>query len=307
MNGNALIKSEEIQSKIFTIRGLQVMLDNDLAQLYGVETKALNQAVKRNIERFPKEFSFQLTAEEIGALKSEIATSSGKKILKSQIVTSSWGGRRKAPYAFTEQGVAMLSAVLNSETAIKTSIKIMSAFVAMRHFILSNAQVFQRLDTLELKQLATDKKIDQVLTAIDSKKIQPSQGIFFNGQIFDAYKFVSDIVRSAEKSIVLIDNYIDDTVLTHLAKRKQKVKATVLTKSVSKQLALDLKKFNEQYPEIEIKEFNNSHDRFLIIDNKAVYHFGASLKDLGKKWFAFSKMDIGVGEMLKRLEGMGYP
>jgi hypothetical protein len=292
MNGNALIKSEEIQSKICTIRGLQVMLDNDLAQLYGVETKALNQAVKRNIERFPKEFSFQLTAEEIGALKS-------------QIVTSSWGGRRKAPYAFTEQGVAMLSAVLHSETAINTSIKIMSAFVAMRHFILSNAQVFQRLDTLELKQLTTDKKIDRVLTAIESKKNQPSQGIFFNGQIFDAYKFVSDLVRSAEKSIVLIDNYIDDTVLTHLTKKKKKVKATVLTKLVSKQLALDLKKFNEQYPEIEIKEFSNSHDRFLIIDNKAVYHFGASLKDLGKKWFAFSKMDIGVGEMLKRLEGIG--
>jgi hypothetical protein len=292
MNSNALIKSEEIQRKICTVRSVQVILDSDLAQLYGVEVKRLNEQVKRNIERFPKEFGFQLTAEEIGNLKSQIAT-------------SSWGGRRKAPYVFTEQGVAMLSAVLHSETAIKTSIKIMNAFVAMRHFFLSNAQVFQRLDTLELKQLATDKKIDQVLTAIENKKIQPSQGIFFEGQIFDAYKFVSDIVRSADKSIVLMDNYVDDTVLTHLTKRKKDVKVTILTKTVSKQLALDVKKFNDQYPTIVIKEFNNSHDRFLIIDNKTVYHFGASLKDLGKKWFAFSKMDIGVGEMLRKLDGTG--
>ena len=214
------------------------------------------------------------------------------------------GGRRYLPYAFTEQGIAMLSAILRSETAIKVSIRIINTFVAMRHLIASNAQIFQRLDTLETKQLETDQKIDHVLDAMESKEIQPKQGIFFDGQIFDAYKFVADLIRTAKKSITIIDNYIDDTVLTHLTKINNGVKVTIFTKTISKQLALDIKKFNAQYPPIEIREFKNSHDRFIIIDNKTVYHFGASLKDLGKKWFAFSKMDIGAIDMLARLEGM---
>jgi len=296
MAGYELISSNGIQSRIHTLRGLQVMIDSDLADLYGVEVKRLNEQVKRNAERFPEEFCFRISEEE-------------RQNLKSQFATSSWGGRRTKPYAFTEQGVAMLSGVLKSEAAVRTSIQIINAFVAMRRFIAANAQVFHRLDAVERKQIEykaeTDHKFEQIFNAIEERSIKPKQGIFFDGQIFDAYQFVSDLVRSAEKSIVLIDNYIDDTVLTHLTKRKQKVKATILTKSVSKQLALDVKKFNDQYPAIEIKEFNNSHDRFLIIDNKAVYHFGASLKDLGKKWFAFSKMDIGSVEMLKKLEGMG--
>ena len=296
MAGYELISSNGIQSRIHTLRGLQVMIDSDLADLYGVEVKRLNEQVKRNAERFPEEFCFRISEEE-------------RQNLKSKFATSSWGGRRTKPYAFTEQGVAMLSGVLKSEAAVRTSIQIINAFVAMRRFIAANAQVFHRLDAVERKQIEykaeTDHKFEQIFNAIEERSIKPKQGIFFDGQIFDAYQFVSDLVRSAEKSIVLIDNYIDDTVLTHLTKRKQKVKATILTKSVSKQLALDVKKFNDQYPAIEIKEFNNSHDRFLIIDNKAVYHFGASLKDLGKKWFAFSKMDIGSVEMLKKLEGMG--
>ena len=197
----------------------------------------------------------------------------------------------------------MLSAVLRSDMAVKVSIQIMSAFVSMRRFLASNAQIFQRLDTLEIKQLETDKKIDHVLNALESKDIQPKQGIFFDGQIFDAYKFVSDLFRSAEKSIVLIDNYLDDSVLTHLTKRKKDVRVTLFTRNISPSLALDVKKFNKQYPKIEIKQFDNSHDRFIIIDNSTVYHFGASLKDLGKKWFAFSKMDIGAGGMLVKLEG----
>jgi hypothetical protein len=205
------------------------------------------------------------------------------------------------PYAFTEQGVAMLSAVLRSDIAIKVSIQIINAFVAMRRFIAANALIFQRLDTLETKQLETDNKIDHVLNAIESKEIQLKQGIFFDGQIFDAYKFVADLIRTAQESIILIDNYIDDTVLIRLTKRNKGVKVTILTKTISKQLALDIKKFNEQYPAIEIKEFKNSHDRFIIIDNTTVYHFGASLKDLGKKWFAFSKMEIKAVEMLARL------
>ena len=294
-SGNELTRLEEIQSRIYTIRNRQVMLDEDLALLYGVETKVLNQAVKRNSERFPPRFMFQITDDEFDRLRSQTVTSNRR------------GGRRYLPYAFAEQGVAMLSAVLRSATAIKVSIQIMNAFVAMRRFLLSNAQVFQRLDTLELKQLETDKKVDEVLNAIESKEIQPQQGIFFDGQVFDAYQFVSDLVRSAKKSITLIDNYVDDTVLTLFSKRKQAISLTILTKTVSKQLKLDVKKFNKQYPlkMVIVKEFKNSHDRFLIIDDSIVYHFGASLKDLGKKWFAFSKMEIGAIEMISTLDNLG--
>lgn len=291
MNGSELINVEDIQNRIYTVRGVQVMFDEDLALLYDVETRVLNQAVKRNNERFPEDFMFQLTENELN-------------ILKSQIVIPSWGGRRTSPYVFTEQGVAMLSAVLRSETAVKISVQIIKAFVAMRRFIAANALIFQRLDTLETKQLVTDKKIDHVLNAIESKEIQLKQGIFFDGQIFDAYKFIADLIRTAQKSIILIDNYIDESVLTILTKRRKNVKVILLTKYITNQMALDVKKYNEQYPAIEIKEFKNSHDRFIIIDNTTVYHFGASLKDLGKKWFAFSKMDIGAIEMLGRLEGM---
>jgi len=293
MDESGLIKYEEIQSKIYTIRGLQVMIDRDLASLYNVETRTLNQAVKRNSERFPDEYCFALNDEEFSNWKSQIVMSNEDRM-----------GLRRPPYAFTEQGVAMLSAVLRSETAVKVSIQIINAFVTMRRFIAANAQIFQRLDTLEIKQLETDNKIDHVLNAIESKEIQLKQGIFFDGQVFDAYKFVADLIRTAQESIILIDNYIDDSVLTILTKRRKNVKVILLTKSISNQMALDVKKYNEQYPAIEIREFKNSHDRFIIIDNITIYHFGASLKDLGKKWFAFSKMDIGAIEMLGRLEGM---
>jgi len=264
MAENTLFNADNLQGLIYAIRDVQVMLDEDLAFLYGVETKVFNQAVKRNRDRFPEEFMFQINNDELSHLKSQIGFSK-KDSLRSQNVTlnSARGKHRKyLPYAFTEQGVAMLSAILRSETAIKVSIQIINAFVAMRKFITTNAQ------------------------------------------IFDAYKFVSDLLRSAEKSIILIDNYLDDSVLTHLSKRKKNVKVTLLTKNISRSLALDVKKFNKQYPAIEIKKLKNSHDRFIIIDNTSVYHFGASLKDLGKKWFAFSKMDIGAFEMLARLEGM---
>ena len=304
MSGSDLVKYEEIQNRIYTIRGFQVMLDSDLAEFYGVEVKRLNEQVKRNVERFPESFCFQLNDSDLEILMSQVLTSIDGKNLKSQFATSSWGGRRTKPYVFTEQGVAMLAGVLRSDTAVKMSIQIINAFVAMRRFIATNAHIFKRLDTLEIKQIDTDKKIEAVLNAIECKDIQPKQGIFFEGQIFDAYKFVADLIRTAQKSIILIDNYIDDTVLTHLTKRNNDVKVTIFTKTISKQLALDIKKFNKQYPAIEIIEFNNSHDRFIIIDDKTLYHFGASLKDLGKKWFAFSKMDIGVVEMLTRLEGM---
>ena len=268
------------------------MLDSHLAEMYDVETKALNQAIKRNIERFPKSYRFQLTENEWGNLRSQIATSSDDS-LRSQFVTSSLehGGRRYMPYVFTEQGVAMLSAVLRSETAVKVSIQIIDAFVQMRKVLLDNAVMFQRLDTIEKKQLETDQKFEQVFRALEAKEALPTQGVFFDGQVFDAYELASKIIRSAKQGIVLIDNYIDENTITHLAKKQQNVTVCLLTKTIGKQLLLDIKKANEQYGTFEIKEFSKSHDRFLIIDNNDVYHIGASLKDLGKKWFAFSKME----------------
>ncbi|MEE8554001.1 MAG: hypothetical protein V3S72_11935 [Desulfobacterales bacterium] len=200
----------------------------------------------------------------------------------------------------------MLSAVLRSETAVKISIQILKAFVAMRKFITTNAQIFHRLDAVEQKQLEqkveTDEKFDRIFNAIESKEITPKQGIFFDGQIFDAYKFVSDLIRRAKKSIIIIDNYIDDSVLLLLTKRKKSVTVKIFTKTISKQLSLDVKKYNSQYPPVEIKKFKYAHDRLIIIDDKEVFHFGASLKDLGKKWFAFSKLEKDAFRLMERLE-----
>ncbi len=284
----------DIQRKIFTIRGKQVMLDSDLAELYQVTTKVLNQAVKRNINRFPREFRFQLTHEE----KNELVTNCDRlNKLKHSSVN---------PYVFTEQGVSMLSAVLRSKVAIFISIRIINAFVEMRKFLAENAKVFQRLSQIEVRQLKyqnkTDKKFEQVFDALQSKSIQPKQGIFFDGQVFDAYVFVSELIKKAKKSIILIDNYIDESVLMILSKRNKNCSATIYTKNIPKQLQLDLKKHNEQYSPIEIKLLKNTHDRFMILDNKIVYHFGASLKDLGKKWFAFSRFDKDALVILDKLD-----
>ena len=299
----------EIKDKIYTIRNQQVMLDMDLAELYQVEIKRLNEAVKRNIERFPEDFMFQLATKETLNLKSQNATSISEA-LRSQIATTKMGrgGRRYLPYAFTEQGVAMLAGVLRSSEAIKVNIGIMRAFVGMRRFLAKNFQLFERVKLIEIQQLAHkttllehDKKFEEVFNAIESKEIKPKKGIFFDGQVFDAYRFVSDLIRSAKMSLILIDNYIDDTVLTLFSKRKKDVKVTILTKNISTQLQLDIEKYNSQYPKIEIKQFTNSHDRFLIIDEKEVYHFGASLKDLGKKWFAFSRFESNsLSERIKK-------
>jgi len=330
-----IITTNSINNKIHNIRGLQVMLDSDLAELYGIGTKVLNQGVKRNIERFPIGFMFQITLKEYENLKYQNGTSSSKynhlksqnatleesNILRSQIVTSSleypnlkspnatssfrWGGRRKLPFAFTEQGVAMLSGVLRTETAVKVSLQIIEAFVSMRKFILKNGEIFGRLDYVERKQIeyqiSTDNKFDKVFNAIESKQITPKQGIFFEGQIFDAHKFISDLIRSANKSIILIDNYVDDSVLTLFSERDNNIDVVIYTSNLTSKLRLDLDKYNSQYPKIEIEEFKHSHDRFLIIDNKEVYHIGASLKDLGKKWFAFSKFDKEALKLLERI------
>ena len=255
------------------------MLDRDLAELYGVETRVLKQAVNRNIIRFPAHFMFELSEDEIKSMVSQFVIPS----------KSYFGG--STPYVFTEQGVAMLSAVLRSDVAIKISIRIMDAFVAMRKILSAHTGIVQRLETVEQKQIETDKKIDKIFNALESKDAIPKCGVFFDGQIFDAYVLANKIIKSAKLSIVLIDNYIDESVLTMLGKKSKNVKVTLLTKDISKQLSLDITKFNEQYPAMEVKSFNLSHDRFLVIDGREVYHLGASLKDLGKKWFAFSKME----------------
>ncbi|MDQ1298060.1 MAG: hypothetical protein QG558_599, partial [Campylobacterota bacterium] len=226
----------------------------------------------------------------------------------SQIATSNKEimGLRKLPFVFTEQGVSMLSAVLKSTTAIQTSIQIIKSFVNMRRFLLNNANIFQRLEAVEKKQISyeikTDSKIDYILNAIEDKSTKPKQGIFYDGQIFDAYVFVNNLIKSAKNSIILIDNYIDESILTLLSKREPDCKATIYTKNMTKQVELDLKKHNAQYPPIEIKKFDLSHDRFLILDESEIYHIGASLKDLGKKWFGFSKMDKESFEMIGRLK-----
>ena len=297
MNDLTIVESTDIQEKIFTIRGVQVMLDENLAKLYQVELKRLNEQVKRNIDRFPEKFRFQLTKEEYEILRSQFAT------LK---LDNSWGRHRKyLPYVFTEQGVSMLSAVLRSKTAIGVSIKIIDSFVNMRRFLQNNASIFQRLDKLEANQLQhkieSDENFEKIFKAIENKSIKPKQGIFYNGQIFDAYSFVSNLVKSAKKSILLIDNYVDESTLTILSKN-QNINATIYTSKISKQLKLDIEKYNQQYKKIELKKFDLSHDRFLILDNIEVYHIGASLKDLGKKWFAFSKMDINSFEIIGKLK-----
>lgn len=285
-----LIASKEldIQNKIFTIRNVQVMLDRDLAALYQVENRALKQAIKRNIDKFPDDFMFVLTDMEIDFMVSQNVIPSKQHL----------GGAK--PYAFTEQGVSMLSSVLKSKIAIEISISIFRAFVQMRRFISQNAVVFQRLNVLEQKQYLTDTKLDKVLRAIEDKTLKPKQGIFYDGQVFDAYVFISDLVKGATKSIILIDNYVDESVLT-LFSKNQSIDVAVYSKNITKQLKLDLEKYNAQYRSIILKPFKESHDRFMIIDETEVYHFGASLKDLGKKWFAFSKFDVGALEMLGRL------
>ncbi len=292
MENKLIITSKEIENRIYNIRGHQVMLDSDLAGIYQVETKVFNQAVKRNAERFPENFRFQLTQDEFDTIN-----------LRSQIVTSSlnYGGRRYLPYVFSEQGIAMLSAILRSEVAVKVSIEIMNAFVEMRKILISNASLFHRLDKIEIKQSETDQKFEEIFKVLESDKLHSEKGVFYNGQIFDAYTFVSDIIRNAKTSIILLDNYVDDTVLTLLSKRNNNVTATIYTKNISNQLRLDLQRYNSQYPRIEIQIFSNAHDRFLIIDNVELYHIGASLKDLGKKWFAFSRIDVEVGRMLQIL------
>lgn len=280
---------QPIENMIFEIRGQQVMLDRDLAMLYGVETKRLNEQVRRNKERFPEDFMFQLTKNEIITSRSQFATLNEQRGQNIKYL----------PYAFTENGIAMLSSVLRSPTSIAVNIQIMRAFTAIRRFMTANIQVFHRLSNIERHQLETDQRVEEVFRLLEAGQ-QPQQGIFFDGQIFDSYHFVCDLVRTAKHSIVLFDNYIDDSVLTLLDKRNQNVTATVYTKSITAHLELDIQRHNAQYAPINIVELKKVHDRFLCID-EIVYHIGASLKDLGKKWFAFSKMENSTDYLVNNL------
>ena len=300
-NEISILEENSIRSKIHVIRGQQVMLDRDLAALYGVETKRLNEQVKRNIERFPEQFCFQLTRDELenlkiqNSVKSQFATSPD---ITNNLFSGQEGGTRKLPFVFTEQGIAMLSAVLKSETAIKASIQIISVFVKMRHFLTANAQLFQRLDFIEKHQIEsdvhqkeTDKKVDELFSLMDKYNIKETQGIFFQGQIFDAYAKFDSFLVAAKKEIILIDNYVDLSILQRLAKKKKGVNVTIYTDPKTKLTAQDVQTFNAQYPTLTLNYTTKTHDRFLIIDNATIYHIGASLKDLGKKCFGFSILD----------------
>lgn len=283
-------KDEDIKNLIYTVRGKQVMLDSDVAMLYHYETKYINLAVRRNKERFPENFCFQLTNVEAENLKLQFATSS--------LTKENYGGRRTLPYVFTEQGIAMLSGLLRNEVAIKVSINIMNAFVEMRKFLTTNRQVFERLNNVEYKLIEQndmlsnhEKKFEQVFNELQNKKENEfTQKIFFDGQIWDSYSLIIDIIKRAKSRILIIDNYIDDSILKMLSKKNKYVEVIILTSQNCDISKLDINKFNKQYPTLKIARSNKFHDRFIVIDNKELYHCGASLKDLGKKCFAINKM-----------------
>ena len=284
-------ETDNIKSLIYTIRGKQVMLDSDVSMLYHYETKKINQTVKRNIERFPEKFCFQLTEDEMKNLRSQIVTSSLKK--------ENYGGRRYLPYAFTEQGIAMLSGLLKNEIAVQVSIYIMDAFVEMRELIARNGQIFERLTSIEYRMLEQnkmltehEKKFEKVFDELQKEKTTEfKQSIFFDGQIYDAYSLIIDIIKRAKQKILIIDNYIDDSILKMLSKKNKDVEVVILTSQNCNLNKLDINKFNKQYPVLKLAYTNKFHDRFIVIDNKELYHIGASLKDLGKKCFAISKIE----------------
>ena len=289
----------DIKSMIYVVRNQQVMIDSDLAMLYQVETKRLNEAVKRNIARFPEEFRFQLTAEETESLRSQFATLNKN---------DGRGKHRKyLPYVFTEQGIAMLSAVLRSDVAIQVSISIMKSFVEMRRFIANNALLFERISTVELRQLEyqkqTDEKLEQIFEYI-SEHEESSQKVFFDGQIYDAFSLIVNLIQKAEKEITLIDGYVDVGTLNLLSKKKSNVAVTIYTQKQTKLTKADVKNFNAQYPTLKIKYTKVFHDRFLILDRTTAYHVGASLKDAGKKCFGINLIqDAGIiKDILQRLE-----
>ena len=284
------LDAAEIRNRIYTIRGKQVMLDSDLAALYGYEVKNLNRQVKRNIRRFPKDFMFQLTQNDMGILRCQNVTANVKS--------------RTLPYAFTEQGIYMLATVLKGELAEQQSIFIMRAFREMRHFIANNAALFERISNVELRQMEyqkqTDKRFDQIFECIDNRK-ETNQKLFFDGQIYDAFSLLIELIKKAEQEIILIDGYVDVSTLNLLAKKQTGVAVTIYTFKKTKLTVQDVATFNSQYPQLDVKYTNVFHDRFLILDGKTVYHIGASLKDAGKKCFGVTLMKDAKEELMKKL------
>lgn len=286
------ISPDEIRKRIYTIRGMQVMLDRDIARLYEVETRVLNQAVRRNPERFPESYCFQLSDDEFENWKSQIVMTNSEKM-----------GLRRNPHAFSERGVAMLSTVLHSNTAIEISMRIMDAFVEMRHFLADNAMVFQRLDRIELKQLEADDKFNQIFKQLEAPK-QDKSVIFFKGEMWDATICIEEIISKAKKSITLIDGYVDRNTLDMLSRKKTGVKVSIYTLKKGCTLTQkEISAFSSQYGPLEIKYTDEFHDRFLILDNTILYHIGASIKDAGKKTFEISLNDdeIMMKTLLSRL------
>ena len=286
---------EDIKQKIYTIRGKQVMLDSDVAILYHYETKKINQAVKRNIDRFPEKFCFRLTENELDDNWSQFVTSSSKEDIKHR-------GKKYLPLAFTEQGIAMLSGILKNQIAVQVSINIMDAFVEMRKFMVNNGQIFSRLTNIEYKLLDYDKKFDKVFNELQYEE-NIKQKIFFDGQVYDAFSMMIDLIQKAEKEIILIDNYVDINTLNILSKKNNGVNVELYTKKDTKLTVKDVNKFNMQYPSLEVKYTDKFHDRFLILDGKLIYHIGASLKDLGNKCFGITliKYDSIIKDILSKL------
>lgn len=282
---NEIIKQEEIKNLIYKIRGKQVMLDSDVAMLYQYETKNINKAMKRNIQRFPVDFCFQLTESEFEILRFQNGTLN-KKVNNGNVT------RKYLPYVYTEQGIAMLSGLLKNEIAIDVSINIMRAFVKMRNYFMLNGDIFQEINTIKGKLQEHDKNFEEVFKQIQKREeAEFKQRIFFEGQIYDAYSLIIEIIKKAKTKILIIDNYVDESILEMLKKKNKNVEAVILTSIKTEITGLDINKFNKQYPVLKIAQTNKFHDRFIIIDNKELYHIGASLKDLGKKCFAISKIE----------------
>jgi hypothetical protein len=288
-------QSVDVKSLIFTMRGVQVLLDSDVAMLYGYETRRINETANRNKKRFPEDFRFQLTKEEmdnierLGYRSFVVAPSkTTHKNLKSQIATSSsHGGRRKLSYVYTEQGIAALSGLLKNDIAVNVSIGIMRAFVEMRKFISAYGSTFERLTNVEYKLLEHDKKFDEVFDRIQLPEV-PQQGVFYDHQIYDAFKLIDHLIKKARRAIIIVDNYLDESVLEMLRAKTSGVSVSIITANPEKIRAQHVAKFNQQYPTVKVVKSKVFHDRFIIIDGDTAYHVGASLKDLGKKCFALS-------------------
>ena len=287
MNELEAINVNNLQDKIHTIRNVQVMLDRDLAELYQVETKRINEAVKNNQDKFLDDFYFELTDSEFAILRSKLSTTNFSKT-------------RTNPKVFTEQGIYMLATILKSKIASKVTVSLIRVFANMRHFISQNSISYERFERIENRLAIHDQNFDMLFEALENRPKTPNEGIFYDGQIYDAYAFINELLKSAKSEVVLIDNYVDDTVFT-LFSKYQDLKVLIYTSNISKQLQLDYRKYKSQYENIELQEFKKAHDRFLIIDKQEIYHIGASLKDLGKKWFAFSKFEKGALEVLGKL------